>query len=91
MTAMGAKQPVPHGAERSVEGLPDWPPIRLRWVENGDSDLGNVIAAGQSTGLHCRLRLLLPYRLGQALRLCEAAGVIGRPHPRSDDISSCDG
>jgi hypothetical protein len=65
------------------------------WVENGGSDLGNVTEAGQSTGLHCRRNGRGPgnyrgYRLGQALRLCEAAGAIGRPHFRSDDISSCD-
>lgn len=68
---------------------------RPQWVENGGSDLGNVIAAGQSTGLHCRQNgrgqgNYCAYRLGQTLRLCEAAGVKARPHFRSHDISSCD-
>jgi hypothetical protein len=64
-------------------------PQRLAWVENGGSDLGNVIAAGRSTELDCRQNDRAPgndrtYRLGQALQWCVSAGAIGRPHRRSN-------
>jgi hypothetical protein len=68
-----------------------WP----RWIENAvpilvtssppDNQL-DCIAARMAEAQATTARTLS----AQALRLCEAAGAIGRPHFRPDDISSCD-
>ena len=66
MTVMGAKPPAPHGAERPVQGSPDWPPIgrvgsitgarrianeRLQgWIPNLQSGTDHVLERARAFG-----------------------------------------